>query len=171
MSNDSEISFDESSNTVLFTASPDFLKAMPLKGETYELVIEVKVNKGAATIANAETRSDKSENTSGTVRSNQDDVAAGQTTKPGTTENGTESDSAADVQLIRNVATSNLGNNPQDTNEVVNNLKGDPINNPKDDKQLKDSMPEDEPSYKKMAQTGSKTLYNFLTKSLRGLAM
>ena len=156
MSNDSEISFDESSNTVLFTASPDFLKAMPLKGETYELVIEVKVNKGAATIANAETRSDKSGNTAETSQSNQDDAATDQTTKPGTTENGTESDSAADVQVIRNVATSDLGNNPQDTNEVVNNLKGNPVNNPKDDKQSKDSMPEDEPSYKKMAQTGSK---------------
>lgn len=171
MSNDSEISFDESSNTVLFTASPDFLKAMPLKGETYELVIEVKVNKGATTIANAETRSDKSGNKSETSQSNQDDATADQTTKLGTTENGTESDSAADVQLIRNVATSDLGNNPQDTNEVINNLKGDPINNPKDNKQSKDSMPEDEPSYKKMAQTGSKTLYNFLTKILRGLAM
>ncbi|MCT6892351.1 MAG: hypothetical protein M3Z87_22305, partial [Lactobacillus sp.] len=123
------------------------------------------------TIANAETRSDKSGNKSETSQSNQDDATADQTTKLGTTENGTESDSAADVQLIRNVATSDLGNNPQDTNEVINNLKGDPINNPKDNKQSKDSMPEDEPSYKKMAQTGSKTLYNFLTKILRGLAM
>lgn len=163
MSNDSEISFDESSNTVLFTASPDFLKAMPLKGETYELVIEVKVNKGAAAIANAETPAVSSTNAAATNKSDQDKMTVDQTTKPGTTENGTDSDAAADVQIIRNVATSDLGNNPQDTNEVVNNLKGQPVDNLKNNEQPKGAMPEDEPSYKKMAQTGTKTFFHFLS--------
>ncbi|NUF99241.1 hypothetical protein GYW21_10880 [Lactobacillus mellis] len=92
---------------------------MPLKGETYELVIEVKVNKGAAAIANAETPAVSSTNAAATNKSDQDKMTVDQTTKPGTTENGTDSDAAADVQIIRNVATSDLGNNPQDTNEVV----------------------------------------------------
>ncbi|NUF99103.1 hypothetical protein GYW21_10145 [Lactobacillus mellis] len=66
------------------------------------------------------------------------------------------------MQIIKNVATSDLGNNPQNTNEVVNNLKGQPVDNPKNNEQPKGAMPEDEPSYKKMAQTGTKTLFNCL---------
>lgn len=122
-----------------------------------ELVIEVKVNKGAATIINAETSTASSTNVSATNvsatnKSDQDKIAADQTTTSGTTENRTDSDAAAAVQIIKNIATSDLGNNPQDTNEVVNNLKGES----KQSKQ--DLMPEDEPSYKKVAQTGSKDL-------------
>lgn len=44
VSNPSEISFDKDSNTVKFTASNQFLSQMPLKGETYDLVIAVTVN-------------------------------------------------------------------------------------------------------------------------------
>lgn len=44
MSSPSEVVFDKDSNTVKFTASNQFLSKMPLKGETYELVIEATVN-------------------------------------------------------------------------------------------------------------------------------
>ncbi|MBA1392619.1 isopeptide-forming domain-containing fimbrial protein, partial [Lactobacillus sp. XV13L] len=200
MSSDSEIEFDKDSNTVLFTASPEFLKNMKLNGETYELVIEVKVNKNATVVATADTENDSliksgvdsnSTNDSQQMQQNsqtinQTDTAAKsglnsstnstsaapvqgitalENTKPGTTENGTDSNEAGEVQVIKNVATSTIDGNPQDTNEVRNNLVADPKSKTpqkNDDKQNpKDTNPEDEPSYKKMAQTGSKNFTFF----------
>ncbi|MFC0290623.1 isopeptide-forming domain-containing fimbrial protein [Bombilactobacillus bombi] len=209
MSSDSEIEFDKDSNTILFTASPTFLKDMKLNGETYELVIEVKVNKNATVVATANTdSSDLVKSEDNDTNSPNSATDSSKTTKndslnaksvspiketssntavsptigtanqtnvlPGTTENGTDSNEAGEVQVIKNVATSTIDGNPQDTNEVKNNLIAEPKSKDpqKDtDKQNpQNNNPEDEPSYKKMAQTGTKNLFTILERMIKGIA-
>lgn len=142
VSNASDISFDENSNTVLFTASSDFLKNMDLKGEVYELVIEAKVLNNAKDIA----KEAKDSVTDSSVVENDNE-------KDSNTSKDTDSNEA-DKTIIKNIATSTLDDNPQDTNEVENYLK--PTPSAKTPAKNVDSQPAQSTS--KMAQTGSHSI-------------
>lgn len=83
-------------------------------------------------------------------------------TKYSTTENGTDSSSADDVKVIKNIATSSLNDNPQDTNEVKNNLKPETPeekkneDTPSNGESTPNNSSNPDTAVAKMAQTGSK---------------
>nr|WP_125714091.1 isopeptide-forming domain-containing fimbrial protein [Companilactobacillus kedongensis] len=144
-SEESDLSFDENSNTVLFTASDSFLKNMDLNGETYELVVEGKVVAKNAKTDDQDLLTDPS--------TDKKDSTNSSTTSASDTKQDEVTDTS-DVTVIRDVATSSLNNNPQDTNEVLNYLRPE---TPKDEETTPgnvDSNPAESTS--KMAQTGNK---------------
>lgn len=200
MSKPSELTFEPTSNTVLFTASKDFLDKMELKGETYELVIKTVVKGNSSDLKKDSSNSDQSADSTSNANdqetqssdklkelepdlnsksdssfdtksevdtktaSDSDDSTANNDSSDTTTPAADNLDSSyndSGENDIVNVATSTLGGEPLDTNEVRNPLEPDKNpatpdkDNPKDQDNPSDEMPEDAPSYKKMAQTGS----------------
>lgn len=188
LSQPSDISFEQDSNTVHFSASQDFLDKMELKGETYELVAVAKVNSNAISNSNASnngvssndssksnsdtnTNTKDSSETDTTTNTNDENTSnSDQTNNNDSTEQAEaeQDDTTVNNNVVKNIATVSLNGITRQTNEVKNPVEPSsdkPKTNPESPTNSNNpSNPAEPTSTEKLAQTGTKHQKGFLQK-------